>query len=189
MQTQKKYPLRLLAAVDINGGLGLGGELLFKTRADMEQLRRLTMGQILLMGGKTFRSLPNGALPGRINIVLSRKTSPQEGAFSPAQHIIRDPNELWDILALYPGKDCFVFGGAEIYRLFLPYCTRADITQYLCSRPADCFLPPLTGWKKTAQSPLIQEGGLDFYFQRWERTAHLRCGLVPCSQSTAVGQV
>ncbi|MDR3344657.1 MAG: dihydrofolate reductase [Oscillospiraceae bacterium] len=170
--------MRLIASADESWGIGLDGDLLLSTRADMAHLRELTMGHVLLMGGRTFRSLPNGALPGRVNVVLTRTklyATPGEGCIGRLR-IAHSPEEALAILAEHPSKEHFLFGGGEIYRLFLQYCTRADITRYAprpgdSSRRADTFMPRLDlpdGWALTGKSPMMEEDGLQFCFESWE---------------------
>ena len=63
----------LIAAVAADGGIGHGQNLLFRISADMRRFKELTMGHPIIMGRKTFESFPNGPLPGRKNIVITRQ--------------------------------------------------------------------------------------------------------------------
>ncbi|MDR1408811.1 MAG: dihydrofolate reductase [Oscillospiraceae bacterium] len=166
--------MRLIASVDESWALGQGGGLLYHTQADVRHLRELTMGHVLLMGGKTFRSLPNGALPGRVNIVLSRG---EYHAVATPAHVAHTVDEALSALEQYPDKEHFIFGGGEIYRLLLPYCNHADITRYAHTRRADTFLPRLDGlpnWAKMSQSLWHEEDSLRFCFEVWENANPLR---------------
>jgi len=160
--------MRLIASADLNWGIGMDGKLLYRTSADMLRLRKMTMGQVLLMGGRTFRGLPNGALPGRVNVVLSRDSGLRNEKAGIC--VAGNPDEALLILAQYPDKEHLLFGGGEIYRIFLPYCTRADITRYAHTRQADTFLPRLDetpGWVLAAKSPAQEENGLWFWYETW----------------------
>ncbi len=64
--------IHVIVAIDENRGIGYGGDMLFHIREDLRRFKALTMGHALIMGRKTFDSLPNGALPGRRNIVITR---------------------------------------------------------------------------------------------------------------------
>ncbi len=111
----------------------------WKNKEDMRHFRETTMGHILIMGRKTFESLPNGPLPGRIHIVLSRTPNEQKQKRGEPEDTITTPvyfatNEGLDetvklVLSKYPGKRIFVCGGEEIYRILLPKCERLHITE------------------------------------------------------------
>ncbi|MCL2023694.1 MAG: dihydrofolate reductase [Oscillospiraceae bacterium] len=158
----------LIASADKNWGIGYRGKLLCVTRADMVNLRKITMGGVLLMGGRTFRSLPNGVLEGRVNVILSRtqKAGDDGGIF------VDTPEKALETIAQYSGKTCFLFGGAEVYRLFLPHCTKAFITRYNRTFTADAFLPLLDkhGWEISERSPTQEEAGIEFWFEVWRKT-------------------
>ncbi|MDR0884146.1 MAG: dihydrofolate reductase [Oscillospiraceae bacterium] len=161
--------MRLIAAADEAWGIGQGGALLYHTRADMARVKALTMGHVLLMGGKTFRSLP-GLLLGRVHVVLTRTP----GQDSDRLRYCTTPEGARALLSEYPAQEHFLFGGGEIYRLFLADCTRADITRYAGTRPADTYLPrldTLPDWRQITRSPWQIEGGLRFCFETWK----IRC--------------
>ena len=67
--------ITLIAAVSKNNGIGLDNKLLWYNKDDLKRFKELTTGHSIIMGRKTFESLPNGALPNRINIVLTRDKS------------------------------------------------------------------------------------------------------------------
>lgn len=95
--------------------------MLFHLRADLRRFKSLTMGHTLIMGRKTFDSLPSGALPGRRNIVISRND-----AFS-APGAERAAS-LEEAIAMAGDSEIFVIGGAQIYTLALPLADVLDIT-------------------------------------------------------------
>ena len=102
-------------------------------REDMRRFRELTMGHILVMGRKTFESLPKRPLPGRTHIVLSRTPSKYDEKYRNTENVyfvrLEYLEELLQFLS-YPGsnKRIFICGGEEIYRHFLPKTDRLHIT-------------------------------------------------------------
>ncbi|MBR2214551.1 MAG: 2-amino-4-hydroxy-6-hydroxymethyldihydropteridine diphosphokinase [Selenomonadaceae bacterium] len=135
------FCLKLIACVDKAWGIGFNGGLLFDMAADKEFFRRQTMGHRLIMGRRTWESLPGQkALPGRENFVLSRTLQSALGAT-----ICLTTEDLWAALAEPSAreKQNFVIGGGEIYRLLLPYIEEALITKVDRLQDADTFLPNL----------------------------------------------
>ena len=116
----------LVAAVASNRVIGRDGVMPWRLPADMAYFKRLTMGHPVIMGRKTFLTLKR-ALPGRLNIVLSRDVT-----FS-AQGVLlaRTADEALGLAAstLFPiPEEVFVIGGAQVYSLFLPRADRLYIT-------------------------------------------------------------
>lgn len=115
--------LSLLVAADENNGIGTQGDQPFYIGDDLKRFKKLTSENTILMGRKTFESLPRGALPNRRNIVLSRQKSwSPEGC-----EVITHPDELGKISS--PEENIFVIGGGEVYRLFLPKAQRIYMTR------------------------------------------------------------
>ncbi|MDR1465899.1 MAG: dihydrofolate reductase [Oscillospiraceae bacterium] len=159
--------LQLIAAADRAWALGYRGKLLFDLPADRRRFRNLTMGHTILMGRKTFESLP-GRLPGRRHIVLSR-----DPRFAPPDvEVCRSKAEALALAKAYPAGDVFVIGGAEIYRQFLEECGAALMTQVDAVAPAaDCFFPDLggcPGWRLAEVSAWREERGIRFRFATYE---------------------
>lgn len=99
------------------------------------------MGHTVVMGRRTWESLPNGVLKGRSNIVLSRSL-PANGAG--AAQIIRSPGELaW--LGIPSDEKVFVIGGAEIYRLLMPWTREVLLTVLERDVEGDTFMPEFEG--------------------------------------------
>jgi len=164
--------MNLVAAVDQNWGLGKDGKLLFRVLDDRLFLRRLTSGGVLVMGRRTFESLPEQKpLPGRVNIVLSS----QADFHPPGVTVCRNLAALDALLADYPPQKMFVFGGASVYRQLLPRCKTAYITQFYAARPHDCRLPRLDRnpeWRLVQRSAQqASNRGLRCSFDVYSRTA------------------
>lgn len=131
----------IIVAAARNGTIGANGQLPWHIPADLRRFKALTMGKAMIMGRKTFDSLP-GLLPGRRHIVLTRDSGwSAAGAETAAS--------LEAALAL-AGEEAAVIGGAEIIALALPLASRIELTEIDADVPGDTFLPPLgQGWRET----------------------------------------
>lgn len=125
-----------------NGVIGRDGGLPWRLPEDMKRFKALTMGAPILMGRKTFESLPK-LLPGRRHIVLTRGRWQAEGA-----EVARTVEEA---LALVDGPRASVIGGAEIYRLFLPVADRIELTEVHGRPEGDTLMPPFAGWREAVR--------------------------------------
>lgn len=121
--------MKAIASVDEQLGIGKNGDLLVHNKEDMKFFKDTTMGYPVIMGRKTFESLP-GVLKGRQNIVITR-------GFIDIPNVIvcHDYKELISI------NDAFVIGGGEIYKLFLPYYDEIYLTENKGIYGADTFFP------------------------------------------------
>lgn len=129
--------IHIIAAIDRKGAIGKKGDLLFHLRDDLRRFKAITMGNTLVMGRRTFESLPGGALPGRRNIVITRSAD-----FSaPGVDVAKSPEEAIAMAASGPG-DIFVIGGGQIYAATLPLADVLDLTVVDREDPeADTFFP------------------------------------------------
>lgn len=141
--------ITIIAAVGSDLAIGRGGDLAYHISADLKRFKALTMGHPVIMGRKTFESFPNGPLPGRRNIVITRNA----GYSAPG---IETVASLDAALALTGGDDVFVIGGGEIYRQAMPLATRLELTLVDSEMPdADTWFPPYDGaWTLTDSSEL-----------------------------------
>jgi dihydrofolate reductase len=128
--------LILVAAVAANGALGKNNQLLWHLPNDFKHFKQLTMGQTLLMGRKTFESLP-GLLPGRVHWVISRQTNYKvpEG--------VRVFADLQEVLATDLQAPLYVIGGGEIYRQTIDLADTLEITRVDATPEADVFFPKI----------------------------------------------
>ncbi|MDO5145795.1 MAG: dihydrofolate reductase [Eubacteriales bacterium] len=138
--------MELIVAVDKNWAIGKNNELLVRISNDMKHFRRLTEGNVIVMGRKTLESFPGGRpLPNRANIVLSRqKMLDAKGAT-----VVSSLDELREEIRKYEREKIYVVGGESIYRLLLPYCEKAWVTRLDYAYEADAWMPNLDeteGW-------------------------------------------
>ncbi|MEN8768473.1 MAG: dihydrofolate reductase [Candidatus Arcticimaribacter sp.] len=141
--------LTMIAAAAENNALGKDNDLIWHISDDLKRFKRLTSGHAIIMGRKTFESMPK-ALPNRTNIVLTNKRDYQpEGAT--VVHSIEDALAL-----VKKDPQPFIIGGGEIYRLFMPYCDRIELTRVHHNFEADVFFPEidLNQWKEIAREDI-----------------------------------
>ena len=162
-EVAEPFPLKLIACIDEERGLGREGELLVRLPEDLARFKQLTMGGVLIMGRKTMASLA-GPLPGRMNLVLSHSLdSKSANGFEIAGSLA----ELWQRLGelcLQGQQDFWCIGGAEIYKLLLPYVGEAYLTRVPGTYGADAFLPELTGLELLGSQP-----GVGCLFEHYRR--------------------
>ena len=140
-----KPRLTLVVAVSENGVIGRDGGLPWRLPEDLKHFRRLTLGNTVLMGRKTFESLGK-PLEGRANWVLTR-----DAAFAPAgAQVFRD---LDAALGAPPRGELLVIGGAELYRQTLPLASRLELTQVHAQIEGDTHFPDYDAqqWRETAR--------------------------------------
>lgn len=165
--TSRRRELYMIVAAGADRAIGRAGNLIWRLPEDLPNFKRLTMGHPVIMGRKTFESLPKGALPGRRNIVVtsnSQWSAPRaERASSPEEAV-----------AMCDGTETpFVIGGGHIYKALLPYATRLFITQVdgRCE-DADTFFPEIDTdeWQLIESSPdMHTPDGIAYRFLQWRR--------------------
>ena len=129
--------LSIICALTQNHAIGLKGGLLYYLPADLKHFKQLTTGHTILMGRKTFESLPKGALPNRRNLVVTH----QQDYSAPGIEVFHSIEE-----ALHSCKDdeeVFAIGGESIYEATLPLAQRLCLTHIeAIPEEADTFFPP-----------------------------------------------
>jgi len=135
--------LTLIVARADNGVIGRDGKLPWHLPADLKRFKALTMGRPMIMGRKTFESLP-GLLPGRQHIVLTRGNWSAEGA--------RIAPDVASAVAM-AGDEAFVIGGAEVFGLFEPLAYRWELTEVHADTLGDTIMPAPdpAKWHETAR--------------------------------------
>lgn len=139
--------LSIIVAIASDGAIGRANDLLWHLPADLKRFKELTTGHTILMGRKTFESLPHGPLPNRRNIIISRSLPAQPGA--EVYPTIQQAME-----ACASDEEVFIIGGGEIYHQLLPNTERIYLTRVQASFPdAEVFFPELdpTEWIEEAR--------------------------------------
>lgn len=161
-----------------NRAIGYQNRLLYHLPSDMARFRELTTGHTIIMGRKTFESLPNGALPHRRNIVVSKSLKEIDGgevyptleeALRAAQdNTLPAPKEDAGIAS---PEEIFIIGGESIYRQSLPAARKLYLT-IVEKEPeaADTFFPEINpdAWE-VAEKEMRNENGLSFSFLTYIR--------------------
>jgi dihydrofolate reductase len=129
----EKPPITIVVARARNGVIGRGGKLPWHLPADLKRFKSLTMGSVMVMGRKTFESLP-GILPGRRHIVLTRDSDWRAEGVEVA-------HEIGEALQLAGNERISVIGGADVFGKFLPLADRVELTEVLEDVQGDTSTP------------------------------------------------
>jgi dihydrofolate reductase len=139
----------IIAALSRNRCIGKEGRIPWRLPEDMKRFKKLTTGHVVLMGRKTWESLPEKfrPLPDRINIVLTRQMD-----YSLPEGVERF-DSLDEALSAHPNEDVYVIGGSEIYEHALPIADRMELTYVDQHIDGDAFFPAFGAdlWKETAR--------------------------------------
>ncbi|RVU98518.1 dihydrofolate reductase [Coriobacteriales bacterium OH1046] len=157
-----------IVSVTRDWGIGRDGGLLVRNKADMRRFKELTMGGSVIMGRKTFESLPGGPLTGRNNIVLTRA---RDLASSEDIEVARSIDEALALADAY-GERAWLIGGASLYRQFIDRCSMAYVTFHDIVLDADTYFPDLDGddaWSCIGITETdFTERGIPFHFALYE---------------------
>jgi dihydrofolate reductase len=161
-----KPVLTLIAAVARNGVIGIANRLPWQLPADLKHFKELTTGHAVIMGRKTWESLPAKfrPLPGRRNIVVTRNGEyAAEGATVSAS--------LPGALALANGDEAFVIGGAELYKAALPLADRLQLTEIDATYDGDTWFPAIdtARWREIARETHRDDSGFRYAFVTYQR--------------------
>jgi dihydrofolate reductase len=160
--------LSLVVAQASNRVIGCRGKLPWRLPSDLRHFRELTIGHPVLMGRRTFESLPDAHRPlrERRNIVISANRD-----FHPAN--VEVHGDLDAALRTCAG-DCFVIGGGSVYEQTLALADRVYATEIEATPPGDVFFPVLAPaeWRCVSKSEPMLENDLSFVFRTYDRIAH-----------------
>ncbi len=139
--------LTIIVAAADNNVIGGGNKLLWNLPADMQHMKKLTMGHPLIMGRKTHESIGR-ALPGRRNIVITRQQAEYPGC-----EVVASLEEALRAVKHDPSGEVFIFGGGEIYRQTLPETQKIYMTRVHGHFAGDVTFPDISPaeWKETAR--------------------------------------
>ena len=160
--------ISIVVAIGRNNEIGENGNLLCHLPADLKHFKEITSGHTVIMGRKTFQSLPKGPLPNRRNIVISRNV-----------HLKIENAEVYPSLdhafiRLVDEREMFIIGGAQIYEQALPIADKIYLTKIHATFPeADVFFPKidLSIWRETNREtfPADEKNPYVFSFVEYER--------------------
>ena len=164
----KKPNLSIIVAQAENRAIGKDNNLLWHLSSDLKRFKSLTMGHPVVMGRRTWESLPKRPLPGRRNIVFTQNPDyVAEGA-----EVVHSVNGLFAAL-----KDCddevFIMGGAAIYELLLPYTNRLYVTRIYRDFDGDVFFPVIDmsefNLVNLSEPMFDEDSGLDYAYEEYDR--------------------
>lgn len=161
--------LSIIVAMAENRAIGRNGDLIWHNSRDLRQFKKITTGHTVIMGYKTYLSLPNHkALPNRRNIILSSRleTAPEgfelAGSINTALDMVKDEEEV------------FVMGGGMVYEQFLPLADRLYLTRIGKSFEADTYFPYVNfdEWELVDLEVIDDDPQVDYSyrFEVWERS-------------------
>ena len=128
--------ISIIVAIAQNGAIGYKGDLIYHLSADLRHFKELTTGHTIIMGRRTFESLPKGALPNRRNIVLTR----QKGVSYPCAEVYASIDEALSRCSL--DEKVYIIGGAQVYAQALSMADELEITLvHDTPAQADTFFP------------------------------------------------
>ncbi|WP_374478533.1 dihydrofolate reductase [Zoogloea sp.] len=159
--------LALIAACGRGRVIGIDNRLPWHLPEDMKFFRETTRGKPVIMGRKTWESLPDAfrPLPGRLNIVVSRNAGFQAAGGTVVGSL---PEAL---IAAGDADIAYVIGGAELYRQALPLADRLILTEIDQDYPGDAFFPAFSPeeWAEASRLPQVSATGLPFAFVTYQR--------------------
>ena len=155
--------VKIIVALGKDGAIGRNGDLIWKIPDDLKRFKALTTGHPVIMGRKTWESLPKKPLPGRRNIVLTR----QKDFEAPGAEISATMEEA---LTMTQNESPFIIGGAQIYEEFLPLASELYLTEVEeeCEE-ADAFLHiDFSKWQLMEESEVFTtESGVRYRYRRY----------------------
>ena len=163
-----------IVCTDLNYGIGSKNELLIHIPEDMKFFKQQTDDSVVIMGRKTYDSLPNKPLPNRTNIVITSNTSLKstgQTIFSSIEYI---KNWLFNKRdATRDNENIYIIGGGEIYKELLPYCDKVYLTKvFKTYENADTFFPNIDEmheWKLTNSSEVKEYNNIQYQFLTYEK--------------------
>jgi len=176
--------INLVVAADKKRGIGKEGKLPWRLKGDMKYFRELTTGHIVIMGRKTWESIPEKfrPLPDRFNIVLSRKKGESlsdslfKGVPAHLKASVAAANSLDQALEIVRtpqlmAREIFVIGGGAVYRdaIARPECTKIFMTAVRGEFNCDTFFPDFGDFSEILTHPVANEGGLEYIFRVLKR--------------------
>jgi len=160
--------LKLIFARARNGVIGQHNALPWHLPEDLAHFKRTTLGCPVIMGRKTWESLPPRfrPLPGRLNVVLTRQHDWQANGAQVA-------HSLEQACALCPADStAWVMGGADIYAQALPLASEAVVTEIDADYAGDAFAPPFgPGWREVSRNTQLSSNGLAFSFVTYRHSS------------------
>lgn len=162
-----------IVAVDNDWGIGYNGELLEHIPEDLKYFKALTTGHTVVMGRKTWDSLPKKPLPNRINIIITRNPIFYKYTEKSIDYKCLNLQETIDLIVNSFNSDIFIIGGGTIYKELLPFCERVYVTKIHKSHEnVDTYFPNLDemeDWYCSVIGELQTYNNISYSFCQYER--------------------
>jgi len=158
--------LTIIAAVSENNVIGFENKVPWRIKEDMERFKQLTLNHPVIMGRKTFESIPEKfrPLPYRKNIVLSKTLDTING--------VSIAKSIGHSLDLTEEQPSYIIGGGEIYKIFLPFTNKMELTKVHANYKGDAFFPNIewNEWDLINEEKKTNPDGLNFSFLTYQRS-------------------
>ena len=159
-----------IVAVDENFGIGFNGDLLEHIPEDLKHFKELTSGHTVVMGRKTWDSLPKKPLPNRHNLVITKDPSIYELTNEVQFYTLR---QIEVLMLKNKNVNYFIIGGGQIYEKLLPICDKVYLTKIMVSHEnVDTYFPNIElmdNWKCIEQSEIKQYNDISYQFKTYSR--------------------
>jgi len=165
--------MNFIVAVSENYGIGKDGKMLFDLKHDLKYFKEKTLNKVVVMGRKTYLSIPNAPLKNRTNIVLTNdKTFCPQGV-----RVVYSYKELFEELKNYKTEDVFLIGGATLYNKLIDRCYKGYITKVYKTVEADRYIENIENkpnWKETKTSEMFIENNIPYMFKEFENQSLIK---------------
>lgn len=155
-------------AQEQNRGIGFENRLPWHLPNDLKFFKKITMGHTIVMGRKTFESMGSRLLPGRKTVVLTRNSNYRQDLTE-----LTVVTDYQAIVNMGDKEDVMIIGGAEVFKLLLPYADQIIRTQIEATYPCDVFMPEIDEeeWRcfRVEQGVLDEKNSVSHQFEWWRR--------------------
>ena len=161
--------LSLVVAASTNNAIGLKNQLLWRLPNDTKFFKNTTWAMPVIMGRKTFESLGNKPLQGRLNIIITHNS----GWTAEGVTVVNSLEQAIDASAVLDYKEAFVIGGGEIYKEAMPVADRIYLTRVDAVLEGDTFFPEINTkeWRMQSEASFLpdEKHAYAYHFQIWEK--------------------
>lgn len=185
MPKKKKQESQItaIACVDTNYGIGYQNQLLISIPDDLKHFSRITSGGTVIMGRKTYESLPKSPLPKRVNFVITRNNPseiPTEPDIKVPYNISMDAAKDWLISKREAKTEekIAIIGGEQIYKELLPYCDYVLITKVFKKfDEVDAYFPNMDfneNWELVSASDIMEYDGIKYQYRKFKNLSPIK---------------
>ena len=163
--------VNIIAAIGTNNEIGLNNQLLWKSKSELEHFKALTLGKPIIMGRKTFESLP-GILPDRLHIVISSnfKELTKTAISTPNLLYACDLNTTLTCLSVFGHEEVFIIGGASIFEQAMPLADELHISYMDWTGEADTYFPVIgREWNKVSSQTNFSDNEITWTYRKYTK--------------------